>query len=67
MRRLQSGLKTVLSVTHAVDLEQFDSVQGIFLPNWSQLGVEHRDDGVVARDSESICPEAALLAQVWHH
>ena len=53
------------SVTHTVGLEQVDCMQGIFLPNRSQVGVEHHDDSIVAADLESVGSKATLRADIW--
>ena len=42
-----------------------DRMQGVFLPNWSQIGVEHRDDSIVAANLESVGSKGALLADIW--
>ena len=53
------------SVTHTVGLEQVDCMQGIFLPNRSQVGVKHRDDSIVGADLKSVGSKGTLLADIW--
>ena len=53
------------SVSHTVGLEQIDCMQGIFLPNRSQVGVEHRDDSIVGADLKSVGSKGTLLADIW--